>query len=240
MAELSPILGTIEQSEGVGHVLSRVPVDGKTTDYPIPSTDYRSTSGLLSLQPGRVVGLVGSPGFGLTRVGLSMLAGSAITGTVAYLDVRGWLCPPAAWEAGIIPERLVVVRCGDPLKWGRVASTLLEGVQALYAEVPKGIKEAQLRKLGALARSRRAALILRPLRSDLPSGVAYLRLTAQEITWRGTDGGHGRLSSRRLVLEASGKAVQGMSRLIEVEDHGADALYLVSGLAAAPAGRAVG
>lgn len=206
-------------------------------------TDYRGPPGLpdlLTLQPGRVVGLVGSPGFGLTRLGLAMLAAPALTGPVAYLDVRGWFCPPAAWEVGISPERLVVVRCDDPVRWGRVVSALVEGVRALYAEVPRGMKEAQLRKLGALARSRRAALILRPLRNDLPSGLAHLRLTAQEVAWRGTDGGHGRLVSRRLVLEASGKAVRGMSRLIEVEDHGADALHLVSGLAVAPAWRAVG
>jgi hypothetical protein len=169
-----------------------------------------------------------------------MLATPAITGPVAYLDVRGWLCPPAAWEVGISPERLIVVRCDDPVRWGRVVSTLMEGVRVLYAEVPRGIKEAQLRKLGALARSRSAALILRPLRSDLPTGLAYLRLTAQEVAWEGADGGHGRLASRRLVMEASGKAVRGMSRLIEVEDHGANALHLVPGLAVAPAGRAAG
>ena len=237
-ASSSPLGGGAERSEaeGVSRVRLSPPVPG--TRYRVPGTD--SSEGLLSPHLGRVVGLVGSPGFGLTRLGLAMLAAPAITGPVAYLDVRGWLCPPAAWEAGISPERLVVVRCDDPVRWGRVASTLMEGVRALYAEVPRGMKEAQLRKLGALARSRHAALILRPLRSDLPSGLAYLRLTAQEVAWRGTDGGHGRLASRRLVLEASGKAVRGMSRLVEVEDHGADALHLVPGLAVAPAGRAVG
>jgi hypothetical protein len=196
--------------------------------------------GLLSPRPGRVVGLLGSPGFGLTRLGLKMLADPAITGPVAYLDVRGWLCPPAAWEAGIDPQRLVVVRCDDPVKWGRVAATVIEGVGALYAEVPRGLKDQQLRKLESLARSRRAALLLRPLQGALPSGLAFLRLTAREVAWQGTDQGHGRLTTRRLVLEAAGKAVHGMSRLVEVEDHGADDLHLVSRLAAAPAGRAAG
>ncbi len=169
-----------------------------------------------------------------------MLAVPGLAGTIAYLDVRGWLCPPAAWEAGIPSDRLVVVRCDDPARWGRVAATLLDGMQALYAEVPHGMKDAQLRKLGALARSRRAALILRPLRGALPSGLAHLRLTAREVAWAGADAGHGRLVSRRIVLEASGKAMRGMSRIVEVEDHGADALHLVPGLAVAPSGRAVG
>ena len=195
---------------------------------------------LLSLQPGRPVGLIGNPGFGLTRVGLRMLADPAAQGPVAYLDVRGWLCPPAAWEAGIPYDRLAVVRCSDPVRWGRVAAALLEGVRALYAEIPRGIKEAQLRKLGALARSRRTRLVLRPLRGDLPSGLTFLRLVAREIVWEGTDGGHGRLAGRRLLLEASGKAVRGMTRVVEVEDNGADALHMVSRLAYPPAGRAAG
>lgn len=195
---------------------------------------------MLAPRPGRVVGLLGSPGFGLTRLGLKMLADPAITGPVAYLDVRGWLCPPAAWEAGIAPGRLVVVRCDDPVRWGRVAATVIEGVGALYAEVPRGLKDQQLRKLESLARSRRTALLLRPLHGALPSGLAFLRLTAREIAWEGTDAGHGRLTTRRLVLEAAGKAVHGMSRLVEVEDHGADDLHLVPRLAVAPAGRAAG
>ncbi len=84
-----------------------------------PSNDVDSTS-LLSLQPGRVTGLIGHPGFGLTRLGLVMLASREQLGPVAYLDVRGWLSPPAAWESGISPERLVVVRCDDPVRCGIV------------------------------------------------------------------------------------------------------------------------
>lgn len=219
-------------------VLAKISSAG-TEDRKLKAEDP-GTSNLLSLQPGRVTGLMGSPGFGLTRIGLKMLADPRIAGPVAYLDVRGWLCPPAAWESGITPERLVIVRCDDPTRWGRVASTVLEGVGALYAEVPRGMKDAQLRKLGSLARSRRSALILRPIGGTLPSGLTFLRLTAREVTWRGTDDGHGRLLSRRLVLEASGKAVHGMNRMVEMEDHGADALHLVPGLAVASTGRAVG
>ena len=229
----SPLGGGAERSEAEG--VSRVPLNRLA-----PQRSQDATASLFTLQPGRVVGLIGSPGFGLTRLGLKMLADPAVSGQVAYLDVRGWLCPSAAWEVGIPPERLVVVRCEDPVRWGRVASTLLEGVRALYAEVARGVKEAQLRKLGALARNRGTPLILRPLRGDLPSGSTHLRLAAKEIVWEGTDGGHGRLGARRIVLEASGKAVRGMTRVVEVEDHGANALHLVPGLAVAPAGRAVG
>ncbi|MBS1196110.1 MAG: recA bacterial recombination protein [Actinobacteria bacterium] len=126
-------------------------------------------------EPGRVLGLVGPPGLGLTRLGLSLLADPARRGPVAVVDVRGWLCPPAAWEAGVPPERLVVVRCAEQGLWGRVTAALLEGLPAVYAEVPPGAAEVLLRRLGALARARRAALILRPLRGGLPSGLALRR-----------------------------------------------------------------
>jgi hypothetical protein len=204
----------------------------------IPEGD--TVADLLRLQPGRVTGLIGHPGFGLTRVGLTMLASREKLGTVAYLDVRGWLSPLAAWEVGVSPERLVVVRCNDPVRWARVVSHLLEGVGAVYAEVPARTKPAQLHKLVALARNRRTPLILRPLQGDLPTGMAHLRLEARRVIWEGTDRGHGRLINRRLVFAASGKAMRGMTRLIEVEDDGTNALRLVSGLAVAPAGRATG
>lgn len=195
---------------------------------------------LLQLEPGRIVGLVGHPGFGLTRVGLSMLAAKAGKSPIAYLDVRGWLCPVAAWESGVDPEQLVIVRCSDPVRWGQALTALLEGVGWIYAEVPRGVKDAQLRRVASLVRARRAALILRPVQGDLPSGVAFLNLQAGEVSWEGTDTGHGRLASRSLSLSASGKATRGMTRQIEVEDHGADTLHLVSGLAVAPSGRATG
>jgi hypothetical protein len=195
---------------------------------------------LLTLQPGRVTGLIGHPGFGLTRLGLVMLASRESPGPVAYLDVRGWMSPPAAWESGITPERLVVVRCSDPVRWGRVTARLLEGVGAVYAEVPALTKAGQLHKLVALARSRKTPLVLRPIQGDLPPGLAHLRLEARTVQWQGTGRGHGRLLARKLVLEASGKAMRGMTRIIEVEDDGTNAMRLVSGLAAAPAGRAIG
>lgn len=201
---------------------------------------FVETPDLLVLGPGQVAGLVGPPGLGLTRLGLRMLADHACAGLVACLDVRGWLSPRAAWELGISPERLVVVRCEDPVRWGRVAATLLDGVAALYAEVPRGVKDARLRTLGALARSRRTPLLLRPVRGDLPGGVTQLRLDAQRVEWEGTDAGHGRLRERRLVITVSGKATRGMTMRVEVRDDGTNAVRLVSRLASAPVGDAAG
>jgi hypothetical protein len=194
----------------------------------------------LEVEPGRVLGLVGRPGSGLTRLGLSLIADPSATGMVAALDVRGWLCPVAAWEVGVDPQRLIVVRCPDRLTWPKVAAALVEGFPAVYAEVPAGIGDAVLRRLGALARARRSSLILHPVSGDLPVGLLHLRLESAGVVWEGADRGHGALLTRRLTLRASGKGVRGIEQMVEVADNGTHPVHLVPRLAVAPAGRAAG
>lgn len=195
----------------------------------------------LELRPGHVTELLGIPGTGLTRFGLRLLAGPSQTAPVVALDTRGWISPAAAWEAGVVPESLVIVRCEDPALWPKVAAALLEGVNTLYAEVPAGAREQDLRRLAALARARKAAVAMRPIGNrGLPSGVAHLRLRALGVTWEGADRGHGRLGRRRLMLEASGKGASGMTRRFEVEDEGTDVVRVVSDVVVGEARRAVG
>ena len=188
-----------------------------------PQADER-----IHLAPGQIAGLSGLPGSGLTRVGFSLLAPHASRGTVAYIDVRGWANPAAAWEMGIGPERLVVIRTRDIISWGRVVATLLAGVKGVYAEIPGGVKDASLRMLAAKARQNQTPLVLRPLAGDLPSGLAHLRLRAREVKWEGTEDGHGHLTRRATLLDASGKAIRGMERTIEVHDDGTNDLRVVS------------
>jgi len=196
--------------------------------------------GLLDLQPGRVTELVGVPGSGLTRLGLKLVAPHSHSAPVIALDTRGWISPEAAWETGVAPERLVVVRCNQPGLWAKVTAALLEGVRAMYAEVPAGVRDQDLRRLAALARARRVAVVMRPVTGGLPGGITHLRLRAIGVTWEGADRGHGRLTRRRLVLEASGKGVAGTTRRFEVEDEGTDAVRLVSDVVVDQARRAVG
>ena len=192
------------------------------TDRPDVSEVSRHApmSDLLTLAPGQVAGLSGIPGLGMTRLGLSLIAPYADAGSLACIDVRGWLNPAAAWELGINPERLVVVRNGDLVTWGRVVATLLGGLRAVYAEVPIGVKDVSLRKLAAKARAQRTPLVLRPLVGELPRGIAHLHLNARGVVWEGTDAGHGTLKTRRTVLDASGKATRGREQTIEVDDEG--------------------
>ena len=209
-----------------------------------PSASLRSATArgeetkLPSLLPGQVASLTGPPGYGLTRLGLAML--SEHVGPVAYLDVRGWFNPLAAWEVGIDPDRLHIVRCNDILRWGRAAAALLEGVDAVFAEVPGGVKDAAIRKLGALARNRRTVLYLRPIQGRVPAGVAQLALESQAVTWEGADRGHGKIERRRSVVTASGKTMRGITRTIEMEDDGSHTVRVVSGLGVAQPGIAAG
>jgi len=194
----------------------------------------------LTVAPGRVIGLVGAAGSGLTTIGISLVAAATTTEPVAVLDGRGWFCPSVAWAAGITPDRLVVVRCSDHEIWPKVAATLLEGFVAVYAEVPRRVSDQALRRLGALARSRRSGVVLRSIGGDLPSGLLYVRIEGAAVRWDGADSGHGRLEGRTVRVKASGKGMRGVERYLEVIDDGANTVRLVPGLAAAPSGRAVG
>lgn len=195
---------------------------------------------VLELVPGKVTELVGEPGTGMTRLGLKLLAPHSRIAPVVALDTRGWVSPEAAWETGVLAERLVVVRCADHFLWPKVTAALLEGVRAIYLEVPSRVKDHDLRRLAALARSRRVAVAMRSMAGGLPSGVAFLRLRAIGVTWEGADQGHGKLGRRRLVLEATGKGVAGTARRFEVEDEGTDVVRVVSDVVIGQAGRAVG
>jgi len=220
------------EDAAVNHEQIRVP----DTGYPTPDTGYE----LPVPGPGRVAVLSGDPGTGMTRLGFIMLSRYAPEGTVAYLDTRGWLSPIAAWESGIDPDGLVIARCGEAIRWGRAAAALLDGTAAVFAEVPPGVQDPAIRKLAALARNRGTPLLLRPIDRRLPSGIAHLTIEAVASTWSGTDHGHGRIERRRIRFIASGKAMRGMTRTIEMEDDGSHTLRVVPGVAAPAAGDIAG
>ena len=168
------------------------------------------------LSPGKIVGLEGPAGWGLTRLGLSLLAAPSQVGTVVVIDARGWLSPLAAWQVGVNRHRLVVVRCSERKLWPRVTAAVLEGVAAVYAEIPAGIGENELRRLAALTRARKAGLALRPLRGSIPPGITHMRVRGKGVDWVGPDQGHGRLNGSVLSMEVSGKSIP--LREVNLED----------------------
>lgn len=216
------------------------PIWGSVGRGSLPTANSLTTTDPLALQPGRIITLEGPTGLGLTRIGLSMLVEPSQHAPVVMVDVRGWLSPVAAWEVGVRPDRLVVVRCDDITQWPGVVAALLEGVKAVYAEVPKGIQESVLRRLAALVRSRDAAMVVRPMSGRLAPGVAYMRMRAERVVWSGAVDGHGRLGERRMVIERSGKGAGGRTQYMEVEDDGSHTVRVVSRLAAEEARRNTG
>lgn len=214
-------------------------IDGVDIAAPHLESQNRK-EGLLHLQPGRITELVGIPGTGLTRLGLKLLAEHSRVAPVVALDTRGWISPEAAWETGVLAERLVIVRCDDLILWPKVTAALLEGVRAVYAEVPALIKDRDLRRLAALARARQVAVAFRSMGNGLPTGTAHLKLRALGVTWEGANRGHGKLKKRRLVLEASGRGSAGITRRFEVEDEGTDVVRVVSDVVVDQARRTVG
>lgn len=215
-------------------------IEGASTANQVVEEGGHAHSGVFDLHAGRITELVGIPGTGLTRLGLKLLAPHSRMTPVVAMDARGWISPEAAWESGVLAEHLIVVRCQDPILWPKVTAALLEGVRAMYVEVPARAKEGDLRRLAALARARRVAVAMRSTGDGLPGGVSFVRLRALGVTWEGADRGHGRLTRRRLVLEATGKGVAGMARRFEVEDEGADAVRVVSDVVVDQARRAIG
>lgn len=215
-------------------------VSAETADrWDLSTRVVESSDELLHLHPGRIVELAGPSGMGATRLGYRLLAEPSRRAPVVLLDAQGWMSPEAAWEAGVDPDRLVVVRCPDHRAWPRVAAALCDGIRAMVAEVPSGVGEREIRKLAALVRARRIRMALRPLSGRLPMGVAHLRLEAHAVMWFGSDHGHGRLRRRVMTFEASGKGMAGMSRMIEVEDEGEGLVRVVPRVVARPAGHAV-
>lgn len=194
---------------------------------------------MFTLTPGRAVGLHGAPGSGLTRLGLAMLVEPSLQAPVVALDMMGWISPLAAWEVGIRPERFVVVR-PDLVAWPQVVGALMDGVGAVYAEVPRGMSEAVLRRVVAVARKQRVGLILRPLHGRLPAGLTHLTVESSAIEWEGAGRGHGYLRHRFLRVIASGKAASGTEHTIEIEDDGTNTLRVVGRVAPAAARRTAG
>ncbi len=223
----------IEQA--LGHAQ---PVEQQTA--PIQETVLFSVEDMWG--PGQLLGLIGPPGLGMTRVAVTQLA--ALAGPLAWVEHAGakqasWFSPAIGWESGIEPDRLVVVRSGDIAGWAEATATLMDGMAAVCADVPARVPEAMLRRLAARARARRARLVLRS-RDPLPTGIAHTVITGDAVEWVGAGQGRGRLLHRRLVATAHGKGVKGPALELGFEDDGTNFVCVVSGLGAAAPGRATG
>jgi hypothetical protein len=165
------------------------------------------------LQRGSVVRVEGTPGSGATSLLLSLLAAATAAGEwAAVIDGEGVLGGLAAAEAGVVLERLAVVRGVPAALFGRVVATLLDGVTVVGAAIPRGFRPADARRLEARARERSAVLVA----AGPWPGEATLRLRAEHSSWSGLGQGEGLLGDRVLRGAVSGRGAAGRERTADL------------------------
>ncbi|MGZ4694326.1 MAG: hypothetical protein ACXWCM_13385 [Acidimicrobiales bacterium] len=185
------------------------------------------------LQRGSTVVVEG--GSGATSLALALAAGPSAAGGWVAVVGRPDLGLAAAIEAGIAPERLILVAEPPRDQWAAVVAALVGAVDVVLAG-PQRVGAADARRLAARARERGTVLVQivpRPgqrsgqgsgQRSGRGSGLEVdLRLTVTATGWRGLGQGHGHLQSRRVGVEAVGRRRAARARQVELwlpDEHG--------------------
>ena len=155
---------------------------------------------------GSVLRVAGAPGAGSTTVAFELAAAFTALGEwAAAVDLDATLGPLAAAEAGVALERFAVVRRVPPARWATVVAALLDGVSLVLAEVPRGVRLGDARRLEARVREREAVLVAaEPHGVAWPAGAAYV-VHAAASAWDGLEPGAGVLAGRRLQVRVEGR-----------------------------------
>jgi hypothetical protein len=159
-----------------------------------------------SVQRGTVVAVGGAVGSGATSTVLGFAAAATAAGEwAAVVDGSGTLGGLAAAAAGIDLARLAVVRDVPRDRWSTVVAALLDGVTVVIAELPRGIRLGDARRLVARTRERAAVLVTLAPEADAWPAEASLRLDARGGTWSGLGAGDGVLEERVTTWEVRGR-----------------------------------
>jgi len=150
-----------------------------------------------TLTRGTVVAVGGRLGAGATSTALGLAAAATAAGEwAALVDGSGSLGALAAAEGGVDLARFVVVRDVPRERWATVVAALLDGVSVVIAEMPRGVRPADARRLLARARERSAVLVA--LAADVRAWPveAGMRIVAAGGVWSGLGEGDGTLAAR--------------------------------------------
>jgi len=154
------------------------------------------------VQRGSTVAVDGCPGSGSTTVAFALAAAATAAGEwAAVVDPDGTLGARAAAEAGVMLERLAVVRRVPPDRWGAVVAALLDGIAVVVAAVPPHVRLGDARRLVARARERSAVLVAF---GSWPVEAA-VRVHTGPSQWRGLGPGTGLLEARELHVRVDAK-----------------------------------
>ena len=161
-----------------------------------------------ALQRGTVATVDGVPGAGVTSLALGLAAAATAAGEwAAAVDLSGTLGGLAAAEAGVELSRFAVVRDVPNDRWATVVAALLDGVSLVMADIPRGLRAADARRLVARARERATVLVMVSASARAWPADAVLRLRAEGGTWPGLEPGRGVLAPRPLRLRIEGRGI---------------------------------
>ncbi len=108
---------------------------------------------------GAVVEVAGGRGSGATALAFELAAAVTAAGEWAVaIDLEGSLGMLAAHEAGVVLERMAVVRGVAPERWGTVTAALIDGFTLVIADVPPRVPAVVARRLVARVRERGVVL----------------------------------------------------------------------------------
>jgi hypothetical protein len=162
-----------------------------------------------ALQRGTVATVVGEVGAGVTSLALGLAAAATAAGEwAAAVDLPGTLGGLSAHECGVELSRFAVVRGVPNDRWATVVAALLDGVSLVMADVPRGLRAGDARRLVARARERSTVLIMVSASDRAWPADAALRLRAEGGPWPGLEPGRGVLEPRALRLRISGRGAQ--------------------------------
>ena len=129
---------------------------------------------------------------------------TAVGEWTAAVDLDGTLGPLAAGEAGVALDRFAVVRRVPPARWATVVAALLDGVSLVLAEVPRGVRLGDARRLEARARERESVLVIAEPRGGVARGRG-LRAARRRHRVGRPGVRRGLLAGRRLQVQMEGR-----------------------------------
>ena len=112
-------------------------------------------------------------------------------------------------------SRFAVVREVPGDRWAAVVAALLDGVSLVLADVPRGLRAADARRLVARARERSTVLVMVGAAARVWPADAALRLRAEGGAWTGLGSGRGVLAPRPLRLRVEGRGMQPAVRTVD-------------------------
>jgi hypothetical protein len=165
------------------------------------------------LQRGVVLTISGPRGAGVTTAALALAAAATASGEWAgAVDLGCTLGAEAAAAAGVALDRFAVLRGVEPAQWAAAVAALLDGVSVVLAELPRGVRTADARRLAARARERATVLALLAPDPRAWPAEATLRVEAEGGAWSGI-ARHGALVRRASVLQVEGRGVRARPRV---------------------------